>query len=333
MVEAILVSLFPLVACGQTQLLSASSHPELRSGDRLLARLGQPREYGCRFYIRCFSLFLISYDGWPWCHSYDYPFSSHSFPNESASGDSCYNWTWTNMSKSQTKTVASCCRMGRTICSQNNWCILWFPNSVLLHWSQITFTHHMRWSSWVHNDLSLSLSLSFEVVIGSEETVLSELLRTRTLKFIYALVQCASWYPFHFFHAQGPFDGSFPRGFGFRWFSDFWMTPSVGPNSSLFRRTYLFARWWSLTRNWVVSYDCTFCSCIWRSPFFLVWLAIVADFSFFIRRCCCLFCKHICLRTCIKREIGILHIQEHAKNYKNSHSDNFHSWSLSMVFC
>ena len=52
MVEAVLVILFSLVARGRPQLVSASRRPELRSGVRLLARLGPPRECGCRFYIR-----------------------------------------------------------------------------------------------------------------------------------------------------------------------------------------------------------------------------------------------------------------------------------------
>ena len=38
------------VAYGRPQLVSASDHPELWSGGRLLARLGQPRECGCRLY-------------------------------------------------------------------------------------------------------------------------------------------------------------------------------------------------------------------------------------------------------------------------------------------
>ena len=39
--------LCPLASLGRTQLVSASGHPELGSGDRFFARLGQPRECGC----------------------------------------------------------------------------------------------------------------------------------------------------------------------------------------------------------------------------------------------------------------------------------------------
>ena len=53
MVETILVNLFPLVAHGRPQFVSAAGHPELGSGDRLLARLEQPSECGCLFYTRC----------------------------------------------------------------------------------------------------------------------------------------------------------------------------------------------------------------------------------------------------------------------------------------
>ena len=50
--EALLAILFPNVTRGRQQLVSASRHPEFGSGDRLLARLGPPRECGCQFYIR-----------------------------------------------------------------------------------------------------------------------------------------------------------------------------------------------------------------------------------------------------------------------------------------
>ena len=46
---SILVFLSPLVAHGRPQLVSASGHPELRSGGLLLAGLGQPRQRGCLF--------------------------------------------------------------------------------------------------------------------------------------------------------------------------------------------------------------------------------------------------------------------------------------------
>ena len=44
MIEALLVTLLPLVARGGPQLVSASGRPELRSGVRLFARLGPPQE-------------------------------------------------------------------------------------------------------------------------------------------------------------------------------------------------------------------------------------------------------------------------------------------------
>ena len=49
MVEAVLVILFPHVGRGRSHLMSASGSPELRSGVRLLARLGPPKECGFRF--------------------------------------------------------------------------------------------------------------------------------------------------------------------------------------------------------------------------------------------------------------------------------------------
>ena len=52
MEEAIQVIFFPLVARGRPQLVSASRHPELWSGVRLLALLGPPGECVCRFYSR-----------------------------------------------------------------------------------------------------------------------------------------------------------------------------------------------------------------------------------------------------------------------------------------
>ena len=53
--EAIRAFLFPLKPHGRQQLVSASGHSELRSCDRLLGRLGQPKKSGCRFCIRFFS--------------------------------------------------------------------------------------------------------------------------------------------------------------------------------------------------------------------------------------------------------------------------------------
>ena len=52
MVELIPVILYLRVAHGRSQLVSASNHPKFWSGGPLLARLGQPRECGCRFYTR-----------------------------------------------------------------------------------------------------------------------------------------------------------------------------------------------------------------------------------------------------------------------------------------
>ena len=51
-VEVILVIMVPLEAHGRAQFVSASGHPDLWSGCRLLAHLGQPRGCGCRFYTR-----------------------------------------------------------------------------------------------------------------------------------------------------------------------------------------------------------------------------------------------------------------------------------------
>ena len=58
MVEAILVFQFPHVARGRPQLVPGSSSSELRSGVRLRARLGPPRECGCRFNTRFLQLIL-----------------------------------------------------------------------------------------------------------------------------------------------------------------------------------------------------------------------------------------------------------------------------------
>ena len=55
MVEAIVVFLYPFVVYDRPQLVSASGHPELWSGGHVLARLGQPKECGCRFYTRFLS--------------------------------------------------------------------------------------------------------------------------------------------------------------------------------------------------------------------------------------------------------------------------------------
>ena len=68
-------------------------------------------------------------------------------------------------------------------------------------------------------------------------------------------------------------------------FEDFsdpvWMT-------QLFR-TDLLARWWGLTRNWVLSSDYTFSNCIWRSSFDGMWIATVAVFYFINKFAVCLY--------------------------------------------
>ena len=103
--------------------------------------------------------------------------------------------------------------------------------------------------------------------------------------------------------------------FGFRWFWDpVWTTPSVVVLQFLLFRTYLFARWWSLTRDWVLSSDCTFCNCIWRSSFGGMRIAIVADFFFSSADLA------VCLQTQLSPNLhplqfGILCIREHANNY------------------
>ena len=58
--DAVLANPFPLRAHGRPQLVSASNHPEVVSGDRLIARHGQPNECSCR----CFSFDVISHSWW-----------------------------------------------------------------------------------------------------------------------------------------------------------------------------------------------------------------------------------------------------------------------------
>ena len=134
----------------------------------------------------------------------------------------------------------------------------WLLNRPLLFWSQITFTHQMNWSSQVHNEFFLSLS--FDVVFEGElHYSRDSVWRT-----------CVEYDPgfLHTFLCEIQADLiAFPSmlkvlsihlssnvgAFGFRWcLVAVWVTPSGGPNVHLFM-TYLFARWWSLTRNWVSS--------------------------------------------------------------------------------
>ena len=48
-------------------------------------------------------------------------------------------------------------RISGSMCSHDYWRTLRRLNRFLFFWSQITFTHHMKWSSRVHNELILSL--------------------------------------------------------------------------------------------------------------------------------------------------------------------------------
>ena len=141
----LLVSLFPLVGHGRSQLVSASSHPQLGSDGQLLARLGQPRGCGCRFYIRCCP--ILDETWWlTWIRITDF---LAQFPQRENRGRF---FQQLHFNKHVQITDIFCCLFcctGRTFCRHNNWWILWCSNRFLLFWNQIAFTHHKPISTWI----------------------------------------------------------------------------------------------------------------------------------------------------------------------------------------
>ena len=181
-----------------------------------------------------------------------------------------------------------CCffsRVNSLLCNQNNWWTLRLLNRFLFFCSQITF-----YSSYEVMLSGPKWILSFDVAIGCEETLLAGLgvkkLRRSsqyepvTLNTFLCEIQAAFLVSSSTLKVHSNDLSLHVGAFGFRWFWDpVWMTPNVGPKLSLLR-TYLFTKWWSLTRYWVLSSDWSFRSCIRRSSFDGMSIAIDDDLFF-----------------------------------------------------
>ena len=136
-------------------------------------------------------------------------------------------------------------------------------------------------STMIFSSLSLFRSCQRKrrnIALGTRPMLILSL---RSWNCVHVLVQGPRWLSCNFFHAQGPLDGSVPESWSV------WISLIFGScqddskcTSQLVLRTYLMAKWWSLTRNCVLSSDCTFCNFIWRSSFAGMWIAKVAGIFF-----------------------------------------------------
>ena len=224
LVEAILDNLFPLVAHGRQQLVSASGRPELQSGVRLLARLSQPRESGCRFHIR-FLIFLTRNDGSLGAIDTNDRLP-HTIPIKITAGDSVNDWTWTHTSRSYSYADASS--------------VVWVvPLAVWIIGGSFDFLIVSCPSEVPEstNEFINSLSFSHRRWRNTRGTQFDQymfLLRISTWTWVYTfLCSVQNWRSCYVFHVHGPFDGSFTTCWTVwsRWFSDHvWMTPSASPN-------------------------------------------------------------------------------------------------------
>ena len=145
------------------------------------------------------------------------------------------------------KTVAFFSRMSSSICSHNNWRILWFFESFPVLLEANHFYSSMKWSSRVHNEFFVFFSLSLfrssykrwkncsrDSIWRTVESQNTDLERcTRLCRFQADVLVFSSMLAVH------SIDHSSNGGaFGFRWFWDpVWMTPSVGINFSFSERT------------------------------------------------------------------------------------------------
>ena len=232
------------------------------------------------------------------------PFPSHSLHRESTAGDSFNNWPWTNMSESQTKTLASSIVWKVPFEVTRNWWILRLLNRSLFIWSPITCTHHLKWSSRVRMH-----SLSFDGVTSGEETLLAglDLKKLRqffeqepgTLHTLLCKIQAAfsSMLKVHSIDLA-----SNAGAIGFCWFEiqSGWL-PSVCVHVSLLKTIHCT---WNVNCNWC-------------------W-----NFSFHQQVLLCV-CMHTCLRKLHLHKLWFFCThREHANNYMN-----FRFWQLPLEVC
>ena len=180
MVEAIQVILFPHIARGQTTACAGFRSPRALVWCSVACAPGNHPGNAVVGFTLDVLPFLMRCDDGPGSQTKRVTISSDNLPSESTPGDSFRNWVWTNMSKSS------------SMCIHSNWWILPLLYRFLLFWSRITFTHHMKWSSRVHNETTL-IRRSFE----GEETLIAgtwfeeptSILRIWTWNFVPALVK------------------------------------------------------------------------------------------------------------------------------------------------
>ena len=156
-----------------------------------------------------------------------------------------------------------------------------FGSFLLFFWSQITLAHDTKWNSRIH-----SLSLSYDVGMEGEETLLSGLGLTNRTRLTLCTRSCVkhqtAFLVFLPCTNQNPFDGSFLECWSV------WISPilksgldvskcrsSIVPlrERSCLRDDVVSLEWWFLSSDWICR------SCICPSSFDGMWTAIDTEFS------------------------------------------------------
>ena len=278
MVEAILVSLFPLVAHGRPQLVSASHHPELGSGDRSLARLEQPRGCGCRFYRR-----FVSQVDEIWWLTWNAIRSNNRFLR-TFSQRKYRGWSVTELEQTSTN------HRQNTVASSVVWIAMITDGSFDVRVASCATgvkspcTHHLKWSSGVKNFVdsqNMNLEGVYTYLCKNQPDVLATCAtrKVHSIEIVPRMLErLISWI----------FGG---------WLQVYHFS---------FSEQDLFARWWSHIRNWVLSSDCILCNCTWLLSFAVMWIATVAGLSFSSKRFSCRTCILLWFYLCALGDVTII---------------------------
>ena len=342
MVEAILVHLFPLVARGRPQHVSASGLPE--SSGLVLGCLHAWDNQGNVVVGLTFDYSPISW--WDMMADLDANRMNNRFLRTlfQAMVPRVF------LSKTELKNKQTCSDQRHfplllLFYGSSHLEVIIKDGSFDMEWFLALLESNHFYSSYEVKLLNPQLdSLPFEVLTGGDATVLPGLgLKNCSwfseyepgVLFTFWFKIQADWCPCHFAH--GPLDGSSSNvgAFGFRRFSDpVRMTPSVCPNFSFFFSERTCSRDDGVSLG-IVSCHPTVLSATASGVHHSLKCELqqMPHFSFSSADLAVCVCKHTCLRTCNRLTIWNLHLRKHANKCMIVHSDSFLSWSENMVVC
>ena len=102
---------------------------------------------------------LVNRGFWPLTHSWEYPWSTKSFPSHRTASASSRNCTVTKKFRSWTKTCASSFVCASPLAVSNTVGFSGSSQSINFIWAQVPFAHHVHWYSWIDYEFSLLWSL------------------------------------------------------------------------------------------------------------------------------------------------------------------------------